>query len=63
MATVVKDIGNNNYHEFGSAIASLSSVLVDGGINKLSTKIKEIVCGNEFLIYWDKEYENIWSAG
>ena len=37
--------------------------MVDGGINKLSKNISEIISGHDFLIYREKGYKNFWTAG
>ena len=44
--TIIKVIGENGFDEFGTAVPSPSSGLVDGGINDLSTKITEIISGD-----------------
>ena len=63
MKTIVRVIGEKAFNEFGTAVSNTSPGLVDGRMNVLSTKISEIISGTNFLIYCEKGYKNIWTAG
>ena len=64
MMTAVKYIGKNEHKQFGMLIAERRHVeLLDSGINKLSQKITRIFLSDDFAIYCDHEYENIYTAG
>ena len=63
MTTVVKVIGDNIHGQFGTTIPYLPPNLVDGGINKLSTNINQIIFGSQYAIYCEEGYKNIWTAG
>lgn len=63
MTHVVKCIGKNRHKQFGGDIPEDAFELVDSAINKRSLKIAKIFSSNNFVIYCDDAYENIYFAG
>ena len=65
MASKVQVIGRNAYGEFGIQSNDFNGVLrlKQCPINNKSQNISKIISGNDFGIFYDSEYQNIWSAG
>ena len=63
MTFVVKCIGKNKHKQFGTSIANEPGKLVDAGINKRSQNITQILSSNDFVIYCEDGYENVYTAG
>ena len=63
MTSVVKCIGNNEYFQFGTSLAFETEKLVDAGINTRSQKITQILSCDDFVIYCEDGYANIYTSG
>ena len=65
MTSLVYAVGRNEFDEFVTALTSYTSPseqLIKSNINDKSQFIQQIICGNDFSIYFDSN-QNVWSAG
>ena len=64
MSTKLQVVGNNRWSEFGTNIDRNFATLKSINIDKYSTKIEEIISGDDFSFFCNNDKDqNIWSAG